>query len=195
MLRPGRSLPGQLARARREATADGLRETTQVEGRLASGQPFVALGFEGVDAAGRPVHAARVVTPAAIVLALGPARALGSGPARPDELLASLLPGGAYPSGVDLSGDSAPDVVLRAADGSLAIHRVDLTGSTPYPIALRFPATGARDVNEDGRPDLTGLPPIPDGDPLRPELLDVAIADGIAFRNDHPDALAFHRVR
>ena len=193
-LRQANDLPTQTERARREAAAEGLREITTVDAVFPSGQPFVALGFVGVDAAGRPVHAARVVTPAAIVLALGPARALGEGPPRPDELLASLLPGGAYPSGSDLSGDGAPDVVLRAADGSLAIHRIDMSGSAPYPITLRFPPTDARDVNEDGRPDLTGHPPLPDDDPLRPALLDVAIADRVTFRNDHPDALAFHQA-
>lgn len=194
-LRPANDLDGQLARARREAAAARLSEVLRVDGKLPGGQPFVALGFAGVDAAGQTTHATRVATPASVVLALGPARlVLGEAP-RPDELLPSLLPGGGFPSGSDLTGDGAPDVALRASDGALAIYRVDLVGSSPYPIVLRAPPTRVVDVNEDGRPDLAGAPLAPEQDPLRPDLVDVAIADGTSFRNDHPSAIAFHQVQ
>lgn len=192
-LAPADDLEGQRALALREARGHGLSLDRTIEGKLPSGKPFLALGFSGLDPAGRPVHAARVVTPASVVLALGPPRLAGQASALPCELLPSLLPSGAYPSGVDLSGDRAPDVALRAEDGSLHVYRVDLRGASPYPVSLRAPPTSAVDANEDGRPDLTGAPPIPDGDSIRPDLADVAIADGTSFRNDHPSAVAFHK--
>lgn len=195
LLRPRNDLPAQLARARREAAAAGLRETRTLDGKLADGRPFVALGFEGEDAAGQRTHATRVVTPASIALALGPPTLPRREPPGPSELLPSLLDGGAFASGADLTGDRAPDLVLRAPDGSLAIYRVDLLGATPYPVALRSPPTTALEINDDGYPDLAGAPPIPPDDPLRPELLDVAVAEPTSFRNDHPAALAFHRAR
>lgn len=192
-LRPPDDLPAQLARAQREASAAGLRSTLRIDGTLPGGQPFVALGFEGTDPAGRPTHAVRAVTPAAVVLAVGPARLVHGEAARPDELLRSLLPGGAFPSGSDLTGDKAPDLVLRASDGALAIYRLDLLGASPYPVSLRSPPTSALDLNEDGRPDLAGSPPVPAGDPIHPELLDIAVADGVSFRNDHPAVIAYHQ--
>ena len=193
-LRPADDLPAQIERAVREAAASGLRETLRVEGTLPDRKTFVALGFSGVDAAGLPTHATRVVTPASVVLALGPARVVLQEPPRPDELLPALHPSGAFPSGVDLTGDRAPDVVLRASDGTLAIYRIDLLGSAPYPIQLRAPPTRALDLNEDGLPDLAGVVPVPEGDALSPELLDIAVADGNSFRNDHPAVLAHHRA-
>jgi hypothetical protein len=193
-LRPADDLPGQIERAVREAAASGLRETLRVEGTLPNKKPFVALGFSGVDAAGLPTHATRVVTPASVVLALGPARVVLQEPPRPDELLPALHPSGAFPSGVDLTGDRAPDVVLRASDGTLAVYRIDLLGSAPYPIQLRTPPTRALDLDEDGRPDLAGVAPVPEGDAIHPELLDIAVADGTSFRNDHPAVLAHHRA-
>jgi hypothetical protein len=193
-LRPADDLPGQLARASREAQASGLRETLRIEGKLPGGHAFVALGFSGTDAAGLPTHATRVVTPASVVLALGPARVVLQEPPRPDELLPALHASGAFPSGVDLTGDRSPDVALRASDGVLAVYRIDLQGSAPYPIVLRARPTRVLDLDEDGRPDLAGAPPIPDGDPIRPEFLDIAVADGAAFRNDHPAVIAHHRA-
>ncbi|MCS6900159.1 MAG: VCBS repeat-containing protein, partial [Myxococcales bacterium] len=191
---PADDLPGQLERATREAVASGLRETLRIKGTLPDGKPFVALGFSGIDPAGLPTHATRVVTPASVVLALGPAHVVLQELPRPDELLPALHPSGAYPSGVDLTGDQAPDVILRASDGTLAIYRIDLLGSTPYPIQLRAPPTWALDLDEDGRPDLAGLVPVPEDDAIHPELLDIAVADGTGFRNDHPAVLAHHRA-
>lgn len=192
-LRPADDLPGQLTRATREAEASGLHESLRIEGTLPGGQPFVALGFDGTDAAGLPTHATRVVTPASVVLALGPARVVLQEPPRPDELLPSLLPSGAFPSCSDLTGDRSPDVVLRSSDGVLAVFRIDLRGSSPYPISLRAQPTRVLDINEDGFPDLAGAPIIPDGDSIRPDFLDIAVSDKTSFRNDHPAAIAHHR--
>lgn len=193
ILRPGDDLAGQLARATREAQASRLREVRRVEGQLAGGDPFVAIGYEGSDIAGQPVSALRVVTPAAIVLALGPARVARGAEGTTSELLPSLLPGGGFPSGKDWTGDRAPDLAVRAPDGSLAVYRVELMSAAIYPVVLRSPPTRVLDVNEDGRPDLAGAPSPAPGDPIAPDMVDVAVADGIFFHNDHPAALAFHR--
>jgi hypothetical protein len=195
LFRPHLDLDGQLARADREARAGRLRLALRVEGKLPGGAAFVALGYEGEDALGQRVGATRVVTPASIVLALGPPRIARDASSLPSTLLASLGPAGAYPSGSDLDGDGAPDVALRADDGTLAVHRIDLQGSSPYPIELRAPPSAAVDVNEDGKPDLTGAPRPPEGDPIAPEMLDVAIAAPGGFRNDHPAARVFHQRR
>jgi hypothetical protein len=193
-LRLAENLDAQLARVSEEARATGLRQTLRIDGTLPGGKPFVALGFTGFDDAGLPTQATRVVTPAAVVLALGPARLALRDPPRPDTLLPSLLPSGAFPSGADLNGDRSPDLALSSSDGSFAIYRVDLLGASPYPVQLRASPTRVLDVNEDGRPDLAGSPPLPDGDSIRPEFLDIAVADPTGFRNDHPDALAHHRA-
>ena len=193
LFRPRLDLAGQLERVGREAKAGRLRETLRVEGKLPGGAVFVAIGYEGEDAIGQRVGATRVVTPASIVLALGPPRLARDAASLPAVLLASLGPGGAYPSCTDMDGDGAPDVALRAEDGTLAVHRIDLQGSSPYPIELRALPTGVADVNEDGKPDLTGSPRPPDGDSLSPEMLDVAIAAPGGFRNDHPAARLFHQ--
>lgn len=193
MLRPTDNLPLQIDRAIHEAKASGLRESLRVEGTLPGGQPFIALGFQGLDATGTQVHATRVVTPSAIVLAIGPARVALQEPPRPDELLPSLLPSGAFPSGVDLTGDHAPDISLRSPDGTLAIHRIELQGSAPYPILLRANPTRVLDINEDGFPDLAGTPSAVDNDSIHPEFLDVAVSDRVRFRNDHPAAIAYHQ--
>jgi hypothetical protein len=167
----------------------------RIEGKMSGGRRFVALGLVGRDPVGRPLHAVRVATPASIVLALGPPALAAPDPTEPNELLPTLMEAGAYPSGTDFTGDGAPDVALRAMDGSLAVFRVDPMGATRYPVRLGVMPTRALDVNADGRPDLAGNVPIQPGDPIAPDLVDVAIGVGSAFRNDVPDALAFHRAR
>lgn len=195
LFNPAGDLPAQLARAEREAASLGLHETLRIEGKLRGGAPFVALGFEGADSLGRLTRAARVVTPSAVVLALGPPHLAGERADEPRELLRSLGPEGVFPSGIDLNGDSEPDVALRAEDGSLALYRIEARSATRYPVALSTQAMQAADENEDGRPDLTGIIAIPPDDPIAPELRDVAIAVPQGFTNEHPDARAFHAKR
>ncbi len=196
LLRPMDDLPAQLARVDAEARALGLQTASRVEGALPGGEPIVALGLVGRDLSGRVVHAVRVVTPAAIVLALGPTE-LGDPrrAAAPVELVESVLPGGGFPSCRDLTGDGTPDVVARAPDGALAVYSATRLGATRMPVACAFSPTTATDANADGRMDLVCRPPRDEGDPLAPELLDVAIGVGVAFDHDHPDAVAFHRDR
>jgi hypothetical protein len=186
-LAPRPDLDGQLARAMRETGGSGLRETQRLEGKLPSGQRFLMLGYEGETLSGAPTFATRVVTPFAVVLAEGP-----EAPAnKPTELL-PFVQDGAYPSGLDLTGDGAVDVVLRAADGRLAVFRIDGTSAAAYPIVIASAPRTGRDENGDGFFDLVGVADIPEGDPIAPVLTDVAINDGTGFRNDHPDARTFH---
>ncbi|MCU0683656.1 MAG: VCBS repeat-containing protein [Polyangiaceae bacterium] len=192
-LRPADDLPGQLERAGRELEGAGLHETFRVEGKLRGGATFVAIAAEGRDPFGREAHALRVVTPAAIVLALGPADPASPRPDDPVRLVRHLNDAGAYPSGRDLTGDGTPDVAARAPDGTLALYAVDLLSASRYPVALGAPPTEAEDVSGDGLPDLLGAPRPLEGDPIAPRLLDVAIGQGSAFRDDAPAARAYHR--
>ncbi|HEU4539173.1 MAG TPA: VCBS repeat-containing protein, partial [Polyangiaceae bacterium] len=192
-LRPADDLPGQLERASRELQGAGLRETFRVEGKLRGGAAFVAIAAEGRDPFGREAHALRVVTPAAIVLALGPADPASPRPDEPVRLVRHLHDAGAYPSGRDLTGDGTPDVAARAPDGTLALYAVDLLSASRYPVSLGAPPTEAEDVSGDGLPDLLGAPRPPEGDPIAPRLLDVAVGQGASFRDDAPAARAFHR--
>jgi hypothetical protein len=189
---PRRDLGAQLERVSAEAGQLGLREAVRVEGQLRPDDPFVALGFEGADTLGRRVTAVRIVTSAGVVLALGPPPLAGDRPDEPRLLLRFLEEAGAYPSGSDLNGDGAPDVALATDDGELAIYRIDLLGAARYPVTMVVRPTRALDVNGDGRPDLTGSAPTPTGDPLAPDLSDVAIATPQGYASDHPDAIAFH---
>ncbi|HEU4406594.1 MAG TPA: hypothetical protein VFS43_15110 [Polyangiaceae bacterium] len=193
LLRPADDLPGQLERAGRELAGAGLREAFRVEGKLRGGQPFVAIAAEGRDPFGRPSHALRVVTPASIVLALGPADPAAPRPDEPIRLVRHLNDKGVYPSGLDLTGDGAPDLGVRALDGTLALYRVELLSATRYPVTIAGPPREADDVSGDGRPDLLGAPPAAETDPLAPRLVDAAVGDGVSFRNDTPAARLFHR--
>lgn len=193
LLRPRDDLPGQLERASRELEGAKLSESFRIEGKLRGGQPFVAIAAEGRDPFGRPSHALRVVTPASIVLALGPADPTTPRPEEPVRLVRHLNDQGAYPSGLDLTGDGVPDLGVRAPDGTLALYRIELLSATRYPVSLSAPPRDADDVSGDGRPDLLGAPPPTPGDPLAPRFVDAAISDGMSFRNDTPAARAFHR--
>ena len=186
-LAPRADLSGQLARAERETAGSGLHETQRVAGRLASGHDFLAIGYEGPGRATATLHATRVVTPFGVVLAEGPEEDAS----RPVELLPFVLEK-AYPSGKDLTGDGVVDVVLRAADGRLAVFRVDGTSAAAYPVRIACPPRIGRDENGDGLFDLVAVADVLPGDPIAPALIDVAINDGTAFRDDHPDARAFH---
>jgi hypothetical protein len=194
VLRPLNDLDAHVARATREAQASGLEVALRVDGKGSGSKRFVALGLVGKDAFGRAIRAVRVATPASIVLAIGPPALDQRDPSEPNELLESLLDGGGFPSGVDLTGDGAPDIALRAEDGTLAIYRIDPLGATRYPVVLDAKPTQVLDANGDGRPDLAGVLSLPgDADALSLSLLDVAICAGTSFRNDHPDALAYHQ--
>jgi hypothetical protein len=193
LLRPDDDLDAALDRARSQATSDALKEDLRVDGVLRDGRPFVALGFSGVDAIGRSLFAVRVVTPSGIVLALGPDRALPRDPSVPSRLLPSWL--GAYPSGQDLTGDSMPDVLVSADDGTLAVYRVDRLGTLRYPVISDVPPSRIVDVNTDGWLDLLGTVPVPAGDPIAPELSEVAVCTGGGFSARHPATIAWHRER
>ncbi|MFO0660215.1 MAG: VCBS repeat-containing protein [Polyangiaceae bacterium] len=193
LLKPDDDLDGALERARAQAKSDRLSESSRVDGVLRDGKPFVALGFTGQDALGRALYAVRVVTPSGIVLALGPDRNLPRDASAPSKLLLDIH--GAYPSGKDLTGDGMPDLIIAADDGSLAVFRIDRLGTLRYPVVMDVPADRVVDLNEDGVPDLGGVAPVPAGDPIAPELLEVAVCTGAGFTARHPATVAWHRAK
>jgi hypothetical protein len=192
LLQPRLDLPTQLDAVSKETKALGLTEVRRLEKKLPGQQPFVILAFQGTNAVGNPIHAVRVVTPASVVLALGPPGMTYSDPTKPTELLEFLVGGQAYESGSDFNGDRMPDVAIRSENGSLHIFRIELQGANEYPISMVLPATEADDWNQDGYPDMIGTQVIPVGDPIAPIWKDIAIATRQGYSDNHPDATRFH---
>lgn len=198
-LTEGPDLDARLALVDTETAAHGLRLTHEIPVKLPrSGGPARIRGYEGVDTLGRPVHAIRVATARAVVMALGPLDSRDAARDAATELVPALLVedggrgGAAFQSGTDLTGDGSVSVVARSEAGQLAIWRVTPLGASPYPIAIQVPATRGLDVDGDGRVDLAGDLPIDRGDAIAPRLRDVATFDGAGFSNRSQGARAFH---
>ncbi len=192
-------LDARLALVDTETAAHGLRLTQEIPVKLPhGGGPARIRGYEGVDALGRPVHAVRVATTRAVVMALGPLDSRDSARDIATELVPALLledggrGGSAFQSGTDLTGDGAISVVARSETGQLAIWRVTSLGAAPYAVAIQVKATRGLDVDGDGRVDLAGDFPVDRGDPIAPRLSDAATFDGAGFSNRTEGARAFH---
>ena len=191
-------LDARLALVDIETAAHGLHLTSEIPVKLPhGGGPARIRGYEGVDTLGRPVHAIRVATARAVVMALGPLDSRDSARDSATELVPALLEDGergavAYQSGTDLTGDGGVSVVARSEAGHLAIWRVTPLGASPYPIAIQVAATRGLDADGDGRVDLAGDVPIDRGDAIAPRLSDVAMFDGDGFSNRSEGARAFH---
>jgi hypothetical protein len=179
-----------------ETAALGLEIDIELRGKLPrGGGEVVVRGYRGVDRIGQPTTAVRVATPRGVVMAVGPLSPRDPDRSRATELLASMLPGGAFPSGTDLNGDGDPDVALRSEGGILEIWAIRLFGAAPYEIELAAPPTLAVDADSDGRIDLAGrLPPL-GADPIAPDLLDIATFEGGRYTNRSAAARAFHARR
>ena len=191
-------LDARLALVDTETAAHGLHLTSEIPVKLPhGGGPARIRGYEGVDTLGRPVHAVRVATARAVVMALGPLDSRDSARDTATELVPALLEDGdrgarAFQSGTDLTGDGAVSVVARSEAGHLAIWGVTPLGASPYPITIHVAATRGLDADGDGRVDLAGDVPIDRGDAIAPRLSDVAMFDGVGFSNRSEAARAFH---
>jgi hypothetical protein len=183
-----------------ETATLGLIQTEEIRAELpprGSGRTAVLRGYQGVDAAGRRVHAVRVATPRGIVLAVGPLEAADLDRQRATELVPALLvgasgEGGAFRSGSDLNGDGTLDVVLRNDAGALSIWHIGELGSGLYAVSMAAPPTRGIDVEGSGRIDLWGQLPVDPADPLAPRLADVATFTGAAYSDDTAAARAWH---
>ncbi len=174
-----------------EAAELGLTLEVELRGALRRGGEVVVRGYSGTDALGRRTSAVRVATPHGVVLAAGPLDARRVDRSQATQLIPSLLPGsepeameqlGVFRSGTDLNRDGAPDVVLRSENGELEIWAVQPLGATRYAVELAAPPRFALDVDRDGTLELAGRIPLDEGDPIAPDLLDVAGFEEIATR-------------
>jgi hypothetical protein len=192
-------LAARIESVERETAALGLTRTVEIEGKFTGGRGIVRIrGYEGRDAARRPTHAVRAITPRAVVMAVGPLDAADHDRRPATELVPALVPGeqgGAYRSGTDLTGDGSPDVILRNEAGALEIWHLAELGAGRYQVLLEGPPTAAADVDEDGKIDLLGRAPIAPDDPLAPNLGDVATFDGERYSDLTPPARAWHARR
>lgn len=198
----GPDLDARLALVDTETAAHGLRLTQEIPVKLPhGGGPARIRGYEGVDALGRPVHAVRVATARAVVMALGPLDSRDSARDVATELVPALVledggrGGSAFQSGTDLTGDGAISVVARSETGQLAIWRVTSLGAAPYSVAMQVKATRGLDVDGDGRVDLAGDFPVDRGEAIAPRLSDAATFDGAGFSNRTEGARAFHAAQ
>lgn len=219
---PPPDLAAQLRAVDREAAALGLRLEVELRGKLPRGAgELVVRGYTGADALGRRATAVRVATPRGVVMAVGPLAAADADRSRATELVPSLIPGAVattatateagtatetetgtktraateaavFSSGTDLNGDGTPDVALRSEAGVLEIWAVRAAGAAPYPVQLEAPPTLALDVDGDGRVELGGRVAIPEGDPIAPDLLDVATFEGDGYTDRSATARVFH---
>ncbi|WP_441292273.1 FG-GAP repeat domain-containing protein [Sorangium sp. KYC3313] len=187
-----------------EAAELGLKLEVELRGALRRGGEVVVRGYSGTDALGRRTSAVRVATPHGVVIAAGP---LDSGRAdrrQATQLIPSLLPGhepeateqlGVFRSGTDLNRDGAPDVVLRNEEGELEIWAVQPLGAARYAVELAAPPRFTLDVDQDGILELAGRIPLDEGDPIAPDLLDVAGFEGDRYTHRGSVARAFHVKR
>lgn len=199
--------PADLGKRLEEIDAEtahlGLTLVLQVEAKLPAARGVAMVrAYEGVDVVGRRVTAVRAASGRGVVLALGPLDARELGRDQATELVASLAPAdggdpsvGAWRSGTDLNGDGLPDVVARNEAGVLEVWGLDVFGANRYPVELESPPMSATDVDGDGRPDLVGRVAVPAGDPLAPELLDVATPDARGWSHASAGARAMHEIR
>jgi hypothetical protein len=201
-LRPP-DLDAQLALLDAEAASARLLKTDEVPFDLppaGKGAKAMARGYVGRDAAGRPVHATRVATPAGVVLAIGPLDAGDLDRSAATELVPQValgsLDGAAMittiPAGRDLNGDGSPDVVLRNDAGALAIWRITAIGSGAYAVTMETPPTRLVQLPDVPRAALWGELAVDAADPIAARLADVATFDGKGYSDHTDEARAWH---
>ncbi|XYH94331.1 FG-GAP repeat domain-containing protein [Sorangium sp. So ce1128] len=198
-------LDAQLRAIDVEADELGLELEVELRGALPRGQGEVVLrGYAGTDALGRRTSAVRVATPRGVVMAAGPLDSGRVDRSQATQLVPSLLPGeepnateqlGVFRSGTDLNRDGAPDVVLRNEAGELEIWAVQPFGAARYAVELATPPRFALDVDQDGTLELAGRTRRREGDPIAPDLLDVAGFEGDRYTHRGRAARAFHAAR
>ena len=192
-------LDARLALLDVETSAHRLKMTVEIPISMPhGGGPARIRGYEGTDSLGRPVHAIRVATTRAVVMAVGPLDPGDSARETATELVPALIvedggrAGSAFQSGTDLTGDGTVAVVARSEAGELVIWRVTPLGAAPYPVAIQGAATRGLDVDGDGRVDLAGDLPRDRGDTIGARLSDAATFDGVGFSDRTEGARAFH---
>ncbi|WP_437670909.1 FG-GAP repeat domain-containing protein [Sorangium sp. So ce131] len=188
-----------------EAAELGLSLEVELRGALPrGGGEVVVRRYRGTDALGRRTSAVRVATPRGVVMAAGPLESGRVDRSQATELVPSLLPGpdadaaqqlGLFRSGTDLNRDGAPDVVLRNEAGELEVWAVQPLGAARYTVELAVPPRFALDVDRDGSLELAGQVPVDEGDPIRPDLVDVAGFEGGRYTHRSGAARAFHEAR
>ncbi|WP_437275565.1 VCBS repeat-containing protein [Sorangium sp. So ce375] len=187
-----------------EAAELGLELEVELRGALRRDGEVVLRGYSGTDALGRRTSAVRVATPHGVVMAAGPLDSGRVDRSEATQLVPSLLPGsepdpteqlGVFRSGTDLNRDGAPDVVLRNEAGELEIWAVQPFGAARYAVELAAPPRFSVDVDQDGTLELAGRIPLDEGDPIAPDLLDVAGFEGGRYTNRGSVARAFHEAR
>ncbi|WP_437827551.1 FG-GAP repeat domain-containing protein [Sorangium sp. So ce1153] len=200
-------LDAQLRAIDVEADELGLELEVELRGALPRGQGEVVLrGYAGTDALGRRTSAVRVATPRGVVMAAGPLDSGRVDRSQATQLVPSLLPGeepdateqlGVFRSGTDLNGDGAPDVVLRNEAGELEVWAVHPfgAGAARYAVELAMPPRFALDVDQDGTLELAARTRRREGDPIAPDLLDVASFEGDRYTHRGSAARAFHAAR
>jgi hypothetical protein len=186
-------LAPRLAEVDAETAAHHLTLTAEIRlsfPRNGAPRPAVLRGYEGLDPAGRPVHAIRVATELGVVMALGPLAPLDLDRRAPTELVQEAGP---LRSGLDMNGDGAIDVVARNEAGVLSVFHVDEIGSAEYPVKMAAPPT--RGAGIDGHPVLSGQLPLPEGDPIAPKLEAVAAFDQGRYTEEAAAAKSWHAER
>ena len=171
-------------RVQRSMMKLGMRKSWVRDGRFASGSPFRLLAYEGTGLLGVELSAVRLVTTNGIVLALGPSEE-GRPSARPVRRLGDR---GQWYSGMDLTGDTSIDVVVRSPVGCLVVWSVQEHGSSPYPMPSGACPTKAEDWDSDGLPELVEPVEQRQGDELDPGWERVLVFDDNAFVCDGPRA-------
>ncbi|WP_437630812.1 FG-GAP repeat domain-containing protein [Sorangium sp. So ce854] len=189
-----------------EAAELELELEVELRGALPRGGGEVVLrGYAGTDALGRRTSAVRAATPRGVIMAAGPLDSGRVDRTQATRLVPSLVPGaapdpaelelGVFRSGTDLNGDGAPDVVLSNEAGDLEIWAVQPFGAARYTVELAVPPRFALDIDQDGILELAGRVPMKEGDPIAPELVDVAGFDGDRYTHRGSAARAFHAAR
>ncbi|WP_437775374.1 FG-GAP repeat domain-containing protein [Sorangium sp. So ce1097] len=189
-----------------EAAELELELEVELRGALPRGGGEVVLrGYAGTDALGRRTSAVRAATPRGVVMAAGPLDSGRVERTQATRLVPSLVPGaapdaaelklGVFRSGTDINRDGAPDVVLSNEAGDLEIWAVQPFGAARYTVELAVPPRFALDIDQDGILELAGRVPVKTGDPIAPELVDVAGFDGGRYTHRGSAARAFHAAR
>ncbi|MGK3991870.1 FG-GAP repeat domain-containing protein [Sorangium sp. So ce1024] len=189
-----------------EAAELGIELEVELRGELPRGGGEVVLrGYAGTDALGRRTSAVRAATPRGVIMAAGPLDSRRVDRTQATRLVPSLVPGaapdaaehqlGVFRSGTDLNRDGALDVVLSNEAGDLEIWAVQPFGAARYTVELAVPPRFALDIDRDGILELAGRVPMKEGDPLAPELVDVAGFEGGRYTHRSSAARAFHAAR
>ena len=187
--RPG--VEANARRVQRSMTKLGMQQSWVRDGRFASGSSFRLLAYEGTGPLGVELSAVRLVTRDGIVLALGPSEE-GTPSARPVRRLGDR---GQWYSGMDLTGDTSIDVVVRSPRGCLVVWSVQEHGSSPYPMPPGACPTKAEDWDSDGFPELVEPVEPSRGDELDPGWERVLVFDDHAFVSDGPRARRINAER